>query len=142
MADETYGAKQHQGACADCGLRYGDKYGFPDLLVPDSVWKKISPLGHEGGLLCPSCMCRRLHEAGITCPSGQFTSGPLVPSKSDQEMARVHLREAALKRWEWEVDRLEKLLKANGVSDPRSEERNQLLTSDKSEKPAKAIREQ
>lgn len=68
--------KQPKGACADCGRRYGDEYGFPDLLIPDKAWLAISPKGHEGGLLCPSCICRRLHEAGIKAV-GRFVSGPL-----------------------------------------------------------------
>lgn len=62
-------------ACFDCGRRYGDSYGFPDLVVPHDVWAKISPRGDEGGLLCPSCMCRRAEALGIQCPA-RFTSGP------------------------------------------------------------------
>jgi len=64
--------------CFDCGRRYGDEYGFPDLVIPHDVWMIISPSGDEGGLLCSSCICRRLHEAGITT-EGRFTSGPLAP---------------------------------------------------------------
>lgn len=71
-----------QGCCHDCGRKYGDEYGFPDLVVPHEVWKKISPTGDEGGLLCPSCLCRRLHDAGITC-CGFFTSGPLSDTMAD-----------------------------------------------------------
>jgi len=73
--------KQLEGACADCGRRYGDAFGFPDLIIPDDAWKAISPRGDEGGLLCPSCICRRLHEAGIKT-TGRFTSGPLCDDHS------------------------------------------------------------
>ena len=66
------------GACYDCGRRYGDKYGFPDLVVPHEIWKQISPTGDEGGLLCPSCMCRRAYEAGIETWAW-FMSGPFHP---------------------------------------------------------------
>ena len=67
--------RRTQPCCFDCGRRYGDEYGFPDLIVPDDVWAKIAP--DEGnGLLCPSCMCRRLYLVGIRC-KGRFTSGPL-----------------------------------------------------------------
>lgn len=66
------------GACYDCGRRYGDEYGFPDLVVPNDVWAKISPRGDEGGLLCPSCMCRRASALGITAVPARFTSGPFV----------------------------------------------------------------
>jgi len=62
--------------CVDCGRPYGDQYGFPDLIIPDEAWLAISPTGHGGGLLCPSCICQRLHVRGITC-EGRFTSGPL-----------------------------------------------------------------
>lgn len=66
-----------QGACWDCGRRYGDRYGFPDLIIDNVAWARISPTGDEGGLLCPSCILRRLHHAGIVT-TGRFTSGPLA----------------------------------------------------------------
>ena len=67
---------QLQGACADCGRKYGDEFGFPDLMIDDWAWLKISPRKSEGGLLCPSCICRRLSSHGISC-KGVFMSGPL-----------------------------------------------------------------
>lgn len=69
-----------RGACLDCRRAYGDEYGFPDLLVPDDVWAKISPTGNEGGLLCPSCMCRRAYEAGVKNIAACFVSGPFASS--------------------------------------------------------------
>ena len=65
-----------KGCCMDCGRKYGDEYGFPDLVIPNDVWNRISPTGDEGGLLCPSCICRRLHDASIST-IGEFRSGPL-----------------------------------------------------------------
>lgn len=62
--------------CADCGRRYGDEHGFPDLVVPNQVWQLISPTGHEGGLLCPSCICKRAHDLGLSDVPARFTSGP------------------------------------------------------------------
>ena len=76
--------KQLRGACADCGRRYGEEYGFPDLIIEDWAWIKISPRKSEGGLLCPSCICRRLKELNIEC-KGYFASGPLY----DQEIENV-----------------------------------------------------
>lgn len=76
--------------CFDCGRTYGDEYGFPDLVVPHDAWKRISPTGDEGGLLCPSCICKRAHDAGIKA-TARFTSGPFVQpdavpaSESDTE---------------------------------------------------------
>lgn len=53
-----------------------DEFGFPALVVPNDVWKQSSPFGDEGGLLCPSCICRRLYDLGIKT-TGVFLSGPL-----------------------------------------------------------------
>jgi hypothetical protein len=63
--------------CADCGRAYGDEHGFPDLIISASVWRRISPSGDDGGLLCPSCICARLHKAGIQSVEGAFFSGPV-----------------------------------------------------------------
>lgn len=66
-----------EARCCDCLRRYGDEFGFPDLVIPHHVWEQISPQGDEGGLLCPSCICQRLHAKGIRC-EGAFMSGPIV----------------------------------------------------------------
>lgn len=63
--------------CQDCDRPYGDEHGFPDLIIPFANWKQISPSGDDGGLLCPSCICQRLHAAGIRC-LGAFASGPII----------------------------------------------------------------
>lgn len=77
------------GRCYDCLRRYGDEHGFPDLVIPDWAWKKISPKGSEGGLLCPSCICKRLHEAGIKC-EGAFMSGPIKSITEKTMSENVH----------------------------------------------------
>lgn len=62
--------------CHDCSREYGQEHGFPDMLIPDWAWKIIAPLDGYG-LLCPSCICKRLYDANVeNCPSA-FTSGPL-----------------------------------------------------------------
>lgn len=61
--------------CFDCERPY-DNPGFPDLVIPNEVWRQISPTGDDGGLLCPSCICARLERAGIRC-EGAFMSGPI-----------------------------------------------------------------
>jgi hypothetical protein len=63
--------------CFDCQRPYGEEHGFPDLVIPFWAWEKISPTGDDGGFLCPSCICRRLHEGHIRC-EGAFMSGPLI----------------------------------------------------------------
>jgi hypothetical protein len=62
--------------CYDCQRIYGNKYGFPDLVVQDDIWHKICP---PNGLLCPSCICQRLDELQISCEAF-FTSGPFAPT--------------------------------------------------------------
>ncbi len=73
--------------CYDCKRSYGDEYGFPDLVVPHDVWKVISPTKDEGGLLCPSCICKRLWEHGYEDVLATFRSGPCAaaPPKGDTE---------------------------------------------------------
>lgn len=66
--------------CYHCGLAYNDP-GFPDLVVPDDVWRQISPKKNEGGLLCPSCMCRAAEANGVTCEA-KFTSGPFAAQET------------------------------------------------------------
>jgi hypothetical protein len=64
-----------EAQCYDCARPYASG-GFPDLIIPYWAWKRISPTGDDGGLLCPSCICARLHIEGIQC-EGAFTSGPI-----------------------------------------------------------------
>jgi hypothetical protein len=63
--------------CFDCHRLYGNEHGFPDLVIPRWAWEQISPTGDEGGLLCPSCICKRLSDAEIRC-EGAFMSGPII----------------------------------------------------------------
>jgi hypothetical protein len=45
-------------SCWDCGMAYSE---FPDMLVPDKLWKKINPTIYKGaGILCPTCIANRL----------------------------------------------------------------------------------
>jgi hypothetical protein len=61
--------------CEDCSRPYSSG-GFPDLIIPFWAWKEISTNGDDSGLLCPSCICNRLYEKGISC-EGAFMSGPI-----------------------------------------------------------------
>lgn len=63
--------------CEDCGRPYGDVNGFPDLIITKEAWRRISPTGDDGGLLCPSCICKRLTAAGMSNVEGAFMSGPI-----------------------------------------------------------------
>lgn len=63
--------------CHDCQRPYGHEHGFPDFIIPYWAWEQITPTEGDGGLLCPSCICQRLHNAGISC-EGAFMSGPII----------------------------------------------------------------
>ena len=71
---ETVGELVPEPKCYDCGLKYGDP-GFADLVVPHDVWRRISPTGDEGGLLCPTCLVRAADREGIECRA-IFRGGP------------------------------------------------------------------
>lgn len=75
--------------CFDCSRPYGDENGFPDLVIPFWAWVQVSPTGDDAGLLCPSCICKRLHDKKIRC-DGAFLSGPIM-SVSSSEMS-LHRR--------------------------------------------------
>ena len=72
----------NEAECHDCQRLYGNKNGFPDLIIPFWAWKEISPSGDDGGLLCPSCICKRLANKGIHC-EGAFMSGPITSVSYD-----------------------------------------------------------
>ena len=75
--------------CYDCARPYGDEHGFPDFIVSNDVWRRISPTGDDGGLLCPSCICHRLVTVGIKT-EGAFASGPIVSvSQATMEALRM-----------------------------------------------------
>jgi hypothetical protein len=73
--------------CEDCQRPYG-KPGFPDLVIPDADWKRISTTQDEGGLLCPSCICARLECAGIET-TGRFRSGPLAEIEDPERVTGI-----------------------------------------------------
>lgn len=83
--------------CYDCGRSYGDEHGFPDLIVPNDIWLRISPTGDYGGLLCPSCICKRLYDAGVQNCEASFMSGP-IQSVSRVTMSNL-LNVERLDRW-------------------------------------------
>lgn len=63
--------------CFDCGREYGNEHGFPDLIIPNEIWRRISPTGDNGGLLCPSCIVKRVAAIGCSNVPAAFMSGPL-----------------------------------------------------------------
>lgn len=75
--------------CYDCARPYSDS-GFQDLVLPNDVWARISPSGDENGLLCPSCIVGRLHDAGITCRA-EWRSGPLAQVSIGADLAKPYI---------------------------------------------------
>ena len=50
--------------CYDCGIKYSDP-GWIEAIIPDKVWNIISPTNNQGGLLCITCISKRLSERGL-----------------------------------------------------------------------------
>lgn len=90
--------------CEDCDRPYGDESGFPDFIIPFEAWRQISTRGDDSGLLCPSCIIKRLMDKGIRC-EGAFMSGPVrsVSRETMQLMRQVENIELAIEgrdnRW-------------------------------------------
>ena len=85
--------------CYDCARLYGEENGFPDFIIPLYLWEQISPTGDKGGLLCPSCICKRLYDKGISSCEGAFMSGPVrsVSSVTMQLLRQVENLERGTK---------------------------------------------
>ncbi|AHE56058.1 hypothetical protein NX02_22165 [Sphingomonas sanxanigenens DSM 19645 = NX02] len=71
-----------------------------EAAVPHETWAKISPTGHEGGLLCVTCMAKRAAKLGLTGIPAKVWSGPFVfemgdprPDRSAEEKAVDLVRE-------------------------------------------------
>lgn len=75
--------------CYDCHLEYTDP-GFQDFLVSNDIWRRISPTGDDGGLLCSACMMRALVKAGVTT-EGAFFSGPIISVTKPTMMAILQI---------------------------------------------------
>jgi hypothetical protein len=52
-------------ACEDCERAYGDE-GWIECIVPDDVWRQISTTHDDGGILCISCISRRIKRLGLS----------------------------------------------------------------------------
>lgn len=76
LRPELTGGRECVVGCEDCGRPYASG-GFPDLIITKDAWHRISPTRDDGGLLCPSCICQRLHDAGMSSVEGAFMSGPI-----------------------------------------------------------------
>ena len=55
--------KVRKAYCYDCGKTYGEE-DWIEAVIPDKIWIKISPYKNQGGILCISCIARRLIKVG------------------------------------------------------------------------------
>lgn len=49
--------------CYDCGKPYGED-DWIEAVIPNKIWDEISPYKNQGGILCISCIAKRLKKAG------------------------------------------------------------------------------
>lgn len=108
--------------CFDCQRPYGHEHGFPDLVIPHWAWVRISPSGDDGSLLCPSCICKRLHDAKISC-EGAFLSGP-IKSVSEHAMElhrRIENIELAIEGRNNHWARIRELIEYAGADNPNAD---------------------
>lgn len=65
-------------ACYDCGLKYGGA-GWIDAVIDNKYWEIINPSYHNGaGLLCITCIAKRLELLGLSNIEVSLNSGPLI----------------------------------------------------------------
>lgn len=107
-----------KAACEDCARPYGDEHGFPDLVIDYEAWRQISTHGDDSGLLCPSCICKRLYDKGIRA-TGAFMSGPIitVDAHTNNALRRIENIELALegRRNRWGVALTNHICRLAGV---------------------------
>jgi len=89
-------------SCYDCGLPYGDD-GWIEANIPDEIWNAISPSGGGGGILCITCMAKRLKKAGFEDVPVQFCGTEPLEIKREKELSIMN---ALL----FKLERIERLL--------------------------------
>jgi hypothetical protein len=87
--------------CYDCGLEYGSD-GWIEAIVPDYVWNLIRPEVAEGsdGLLCISCICKRISELRFDEKVPCFVCGTEPIEIFSQEHKK---KEFILRKWKPKV---------------------------------------
>ncbi len=81
-------------SCYDCGLEYKSP-GWIEVMIPDFVWREISPTGDEEGLLCISCISKKLIKHGFEkvpiwlCEPGPITFLPIEATRSNHALMRI-----------------------------------------------------
>lgn len=79
--------------CYDCGLDYQDD-GWVEAIIPDKVWNEISPKNNQGGILCITCISRRLKRKGYkNIPVWLCGTEPLMAMQGDPSKCLKILRD-------------------------------------------------
>lgn len=87
-----------KSGCYDCGLDYQDD-GWIEAIIPDKIWNRISPTKDQSGILCITCISRRLKKAGYKkVPIWFCGTEPLILAWGDpsEEEASLYI----LRYWE------------------------------------------
>lgn len=112
-------------ACEDCRRPYGDEHGFPDLVISYEAWRQISTHGDDSGLLCPSCICKRLYDKGIRT-EGAFMSGPVISidERTNNALRRLENLELAMegRQNRWGSALTDRICKLAGVKQATGED--------------------
>ena len=89
-------------SCYDCGLDYGGN-GWIEAIIPDKVWNVISPTHDQNGILCITCIARRLNTMGYkNIPVWFRGTEPLRPIYGNIDLEGFNL--FILRNWEPEKD--------------------------------------
>ena len=88
-------------SCYDCGLKYGSD-AWIEAIIPDKIWARIRPEKDEtsktGGILCISCIVRRLNILGYkNVPIWLCGTEPIISMRGDPGESIEILREWSIK---------------------------------------------
>lgn len=83
--------------CYDCGLEYAGE-AWIEAVIPLDVWRIISPYKTEAGLLCISCIAKRLRKQGIKdVPVWLVGTEPLIAMGGESADPEPHFSNVCLK---------------------------------------------
>ena len=74
--------------CFDCPQLY-EADDWVEAVIPCEAWDQISPHEEGGGVLCVSCMARRLVAAGLNHVPVEITAGPMRTSEHNNAALRA-----------------------------------------------------
>lgn len=94
------------GWCFDCGLDYGGP-AWIEAVIPDDVWAKIAPREGKYGLLCITCIARRLARLGLEKVPVRLCGTEPLRAESGEPSRPLHPEAMeALERLAGDIERL------------------------------------